>query len=169
MVFEFPLHIDIDNIIIGKRFQMSYDPIICINDISDHLPLVLSIKDIDPYKAPQTKIQTRKLDTKKMETLNNRINNIDGTNELNAKDANESFSTLHSFLNTQLNAIAPVKTIEVSDKKLIRNKWLTSGLMESMSKQRKLHKKTLQKNSTSQDHEKYRNTQIKGKVLHYKL
>ena len=88
---------------------MSYDPTICISNISDHLPLVVSINDIDPYKAPKTKIHTRKLDTKKMETLNNRIQNIDWTNELNTKDANESFNTLHNFLSTQLNDIAPVK------------------------------------------------------------
>ena len=135
----------IDNIIIGKRFQMSFDPTICISDISDHLSLVLSIEDTDLYRAPKTKIQTRELDTKNMETLNDRINEIDWTNELNVKDASESFNTLHNFLNTQLNVIAPVTTIEVSDKKLIRNKWLTSGLMKSMAKQRKLYKKTLQK------------------------
>ena len=63
----------IDNIIIGKKFQMPYEPTICISDISDHLPLVLSIDNIDPFKAPKTKIHTRKLDTKKMEILNNRI------------------------------------------------------------------------------------------------
>ena len=42
----------IDNIIIGKRFQMSFDPTICISDISDHLPLVVRIEDIDLYRAP---------------------------------------------------------------------------------------------------------------------
>ena len=144
----------IDNIIIGKGFQMSFDPTICISDISDHLPLVLSIEDIDPYRAPKTKIQTRKLNTKKMETLNNKINEIDWTNELKDKDANESFNILHEFLNNELNEIAPVTTIEVSGKKLIRNKWLTTRLMKSMAKQRKLYKKTIQKNSTTEDHEK---------------
>ena len=63
----------IDNIIIGKRFQMSFEPTICINDISDHLPLVLSLKNINPYKAPKTKIQTRKLDMNKMTLINDKI------------------------------------------------------------------------------------------------
>ena len=96
---------------------MSCDPTICISDITDHLPLVLSIEDIDQYKAPKTKIQTRKLNTKKMETLNDKINEIDWTNVLNEKDANESFNTFHEFLNNQLNEIAPITTIEVSGKK----------------------------------------------------
>ena len=134
---------------------MSFDPTICISDISDHLPLVLSIEDIDPYRAPKTKIETRKLNTKKMETLNNKINEIDWTNELKDKDTNESFNILHEFLNNQLNEIAPVTTIEVRGKKLIRNKWLTTGLMKSMAKQRKLYKKNNTKNSTTEDHEKY--------------
>ena len=74
-----------------------------------------------------------------MATLNTKINEIDWTNELIEKDANESFNTLHTFLSTQLNEIAPVTTIEVSRKKLIKNKWITSELMKSMSKQRKLY------------------------------
>ena len=133
----------IDNIIIGKIFQMSYEPIICISDISDHLPLVLSIDNIDPFKAPKTKICTRKLDNKKMETLNNRFQDVDWTTDLHDKDANESFNTLYNFLSDQLNDIAPVKMFEVSDKKIIKNKWLTSGLLKSMTKQRKLYKKNI--------------------------
>ena len=135
---------------------MSYEPTICISDISDHLPLVLSIDNIDPFKAPKTKIHTRKLDTKKMEILNNRIQDVDWTTVLHDKDANESLNTLHKFLGDKLNDIVPVKTFEVSDKKLIKNKWLTSGLLRCMTKQRKLYKKILQKNRKPQDHEQYR-------------
>ena len=146
----------IDNIIIGRKFQMSYEPTICISDISDHLPLVLSIDNIDPFKAPNTKIYTRKLDNKKMETLNTRIQEVDWTTVLHDKKANESLNTLHKFLSDQLDDIAPVKTFEVSDKKLIKNKWLTIGLLKCMTKQRKLYKKTLQKNNQPLDHEHYR-------------
>ena len=146
----------IDNIMIGKKFQMSYEPTICISDISDHLPLVLNIDNIDPFKVPKTKIQTRKLDTKKMELLNNRIQDMNWTTILHDKDANESFNTLHKIFGDQLNDIAPVKTLEVSDKKLIKNKWLSSGLLRCMNKQRRLYKKTLQKNRKPQDQEHYR-------------
>ena len=96
---------------------MAFHPTICITDISNHLPLVLNLENIDPYKAPKTKIQTRKLDSKKMTTLNNKINETNWTKEMDRKDANDSFNTLHKFLSTQLNEIAPVTTVKVSGKK----------------------------------------------------
>ena len=71
-------------------------------------------------------------------------------------DANESFNNLHNYISDQLNDIEPIKTFAISDKKLIRNKWLTSGLLKCMTKQRKLYKKTLQHNNKAQDHEQYR-------------
>ena len=123
----------IDNIIIGKKYQMEYEPTICISDISDHLPLVLSINNMYPYKLPKTKIETRKLDNKKMATLNNKILNVDWTTRLGNMDANESFNNLHNYISDQLNVIAPIKTFAINDKKLIRNKWLTSGLLKCMT------------------------------------
>ena len=146
----------IDNIIIGKKYQMDYEPTICISDISDHLPLVININNMNPYKLPKTKIETRKLDNNKIATLNNRIQSVDWSTELRDMDANESFNNLHSYISNQLNDIAPIKTFAFNDKKLIRNKWLTSGLLKCMTKQRQLYKKTLQNNSKTQDHEQYK-------------
>ena len=79
---------------------MSYEPTICISDISDYLPLVLSIDNIDPFKAPKTKIHTRKLDTKKMEILNSRIQDVDWTTILHDKDANEASTPYINSLGT---------------------------------------------------------------------
>ena len=135
---------------------MDYEPIICISDNSDHLPLVLSINNMYPYKLPKTKIKTRKLDNNKMATLNNRIQSVDWSTKLIDLDANESFNNLHNYISDQLNDIAPIKTFAINDKKLIRNKWLTNGLLKCMTKQRKLYKKTLQHNNKAQDHDQYR-------------
>ena len=40
----------IDNIIIGKKYQGVYNINIGISDISDHLPLILNIDNLNPYK-----------------------------------------------------------------------------------------------------------------------
>ena len=120
---------------------MSFEPTICISDISDHLPFVLSIKNLDPYKAPKTKIQTRKLDIKKITTINDKIKQIDWNTVLEEKSVNDSFNTFHEYLNNQLNETAPIATIEISSHKLIRNEWVSTGLMKCMTKQKKLYKK----------------------------
>ena len=68
-----------------------------------------------------TKIQTRKLDMKKMTLINDKIKQTDWNTILNEKDANDSFKLFHEYLNNQLNEIAPITTIEISSHKLIRN------------------------------------------------
>ena len=135
---------------------MDYEPTICISDISYHLPLVLSINNMHPLKLPQTKIEPENSKHNKMITLDDRIQNVEWPTKLMHKDANESFNNLHNYISDQLNDIAPIKTFPTNDKKLIRNKWLTSGLLKCMTKQRKLSKKTLQHNNKAQNHEQYR-------------
>ena len=107
----------IDNIMIGKKYQLDYEPTICISDISDHLPLVININNMYPYKLHKTKIETRKLDNNKMATLNNRIQSVDWSTKVRDMDANESFNNLHSYISNQLNDIAPIKTFAINDKK----------------------------------------------------
>ena len=55
----------IDNIMIGKKYQGRYSSNIGISDISDHLPLILNIDNMNPYKKVAKSITTRKLDSKK--------------------------------------------------------------------------------------------------------
>ena len=86
----------IDNIILGKKFQMSFEPTICISDISDHLSLVINIKNLDPFKAPNTKLQTRKLDTNKISPINDKMKEINWNTELKEKNANDSFNIFHT-------------------------------------------------------------------------
>ena len=102
---------------IGKKYQLDYEPTICISDISDQLPLVININNMYPYKLPKTKIETRKLDNNKMATLNNRIQSVDWSTKVRDMDANESFNNLHSYISNQLNDIAPIKTFAINDKK----------------------------------------------------
>ena len=83
---------------IGKKYEGEYSTNIGISDISDHLPLILNIDNINPYKKAARNITTRTLDSKNMELLNERIMNEDWERMLNGKNTNESFTMFHSTI-----------------------------------------------------------------------
>ena len=88
----------IDNIFIGKKYQGGYTSNIEISDISDHLPLILNISNLNPYRKAAMNITTRKLDTKKMELLNERIRSENWEAMLHNRYTNDSFTTFHNIV-----------------------------------------------------------------------
>ena len=151
----------IDNIFIGRKYQGGFKSNIGISDISDHLPIIVTLDNLNPYSKAAKPIITRKLDANKMDLMNERLNAEDWEGILHNKNTNESFNVFHKIVQKHLNDIAPLKTVKIPPKKLIRDDWMTPGLMKCTQKQRKLYKATLldkkdeQKNMT---YKTYRNT-----------
>ena len=63
----------LDNIIIGRTFQSDYESNIVVNDMSDHLPFLLKIKDPSIFTKPPQKITTRGLNDEKISDLNKKL------------------------------------------------------------------------------------------------
>ena len=133
----------IDNIFIGKKYQGGYSSNIGISDISDHSPLILNINNLNPYKKIAKNITTRKLDTEKMNLLNDRIKAEKREQRLHSKNTNESFTIFHTTIQKHLNDIAPIKTVIIPPKRIIKDDWMTPGLLKCTQKQRTLYKATL--------------------------
>ena len=127
----------IDNIFIGKKYMGEYTSNIGISDISDHLPLILNIKNLNPCKKTAKHITTRKLDTEKMNQINDRMKVEDWEALLHNKDTNESFTIFHNTLQRHINDIAPIKTIKIPPKRILRDEWMTPGLLKCTQKQKK--------------------------------
>ena len=153
---------------IGRKYQGTYSTNIGISDISNHLPLILNIENMNPYKKAARYITTRKLDPNKMELLNERTRSEDWDEMLNGKNTNESFTIFHNITQKHINDIAPLKTVKIPPKRIIKDDWMTPGLLKCTQKQRKLYKATLtNKHQTTQDsYKNYRNnlTRILRKV-----
>ena len=146
----------IDNIFIGKNYQGNYTSNIGISDISDHLPLVLNIKNLNPYKKIAKHITTRKLDIKKMKQINDKMAIEDWEKLLENKDTNESFTLFHETLQKHIHDIAPLKTFKIPAKRILRDEWMTPGLLKCTQKQKRLYKTTLNKDSNEKAHITYR-------------
>ena len=146
----------IDNIMIGRNYQSVYTSMILLIDISDHCPTMLELPNIDIHKTEPKKMQTRKLDPINIKKINDKLHDTNWKTVFDNLDTEDSYNVYQAKLNIILNEITPVKEYTINPNKILKEQWMTPGLMKCTMKQRSLYKKTLLKSSTEIDHQKYK-------------
>ena len=137
----------IDNIVIGRNYQSAYTSMILLGDISDHCPTMLELPNIDIYKTEPKRIQTRKLNPINIKKINNILQETNWENLLDNFDREESYNVYQTTLNGILDEITPVQEYTINPNKILKEQWMTPGLMKCTMKQKKLYKKTLNSSS----------------------
>jgi hypothetical protein len=138
----------IDNIYISTKRKPNIHSAILTVDISDHLP-VITCAGSNKHRA-KTKpkiIHKRQITECVMNKIANTINrtNWQYLEKLNTNEAYAAFSnTLSEIINTE----APEKTIVIPASRVIREPWMTIGLITSSRKLNKLYKKKIGKDGT---------------------
>ena len=130
----------IDNIMIGRKFQTNYESMIAISDISDHFPCIVNIMGTQLFKKKKSVITTRGLNTRKIEQIKTKLNQINWNEELIHKDTSDAFDTFHEELLNTLDSIAPYHEVIIARNKLRRDPWMSMGLMRCLRKQHTLYK-----------------------------
>ena len=112
------------------------------------LGLVISVTTYHSYsnhtslnctkKQPIT-ITTRAINEEKCGTINTRLQNIDWDNELNSKSENEAYTCFHTKMQEILNTETPIKTIKIKPSKVLKEPWMSPGLLRSIKKQKQLY------------------------------
>ena len=133
----------LDNIIIGRTFQSDYEPSIIVNDMSDHLPCLLKIKNPSIFLKSAIKITTRGLNYEKVCQLNNKLAEINWDDKLGNGSVTEQYTKFHDTLLNSIDEVAPYHTIKIPRNKVIKNPWLSAGLHKCHKKQQQLYRKTL--------------------------
>ena len=79
---------------------------------------------------------------------------------MNNKNANIAFEIFQKELMTSINEHAPERERRISSKKIVRDPWITTSLMKSLTKQKKLYKEMLthKTDHSKQKYTEYRNT-----------
>ena len=144
----------IDNIIIGRNHHSVYTSMILLTDLSDHCPTMLEMPNIDIYKTEPKKIYTRRLNPLNIKKINDKLQETDWETILDSLDTENSYSVYQETINNILNEISPVKEYTIDPNKVLKEQWMTPGLMKCTLKQRNLYKKTLRNSSNDIDHEK---------------
>ena len=155
----------IDNIIIGPSLQSDYESDIIVSDLSDHFPCLLKVRSPYLFHKQPKRITTRALSALKIAELNNRILEIDWTSKLDNQNVDVQYETFSQTLTDIMDTVSPYHTIKIPYKKVIRDPWLTKGLLQCYKKQKTLYKESLKRNSTEQDVNKYRTYRNKLKEI----
>ena len=144
----------IDNVLVSGKLQQNWNCKLIIDDISDHLPCLITLNNQNKSVKGKQKIEYRTLDDHAISQIKNSLDHINWDIELKNLNASKGFDKFHDYL---IETIKKVK--EINCKKIIRDPWITSGLMISLNKQRLLYRAQLGCGNTVPTHKykEYRN------------
>ena len=73
--------------------------------------------------------------------INDKLQETDCESILDSLDTENSYIVYQETINNILNEISPVKEYTINPNKVLKEQWMTPGLMKCTMKQRKLYKK----------------------------
>ena len=123
----------IDNILLSKKLQPEFESLIIIDDLSDHLPCLVTLRN---FQQIDNKNFTTKriINNKAIDKIKADLSNMDWNHLLNDKSASDSFKAFHNEIMLSLNKHAPERLIKERPKK-IKTPWMTPGLKHSILKE----------------------------------
>ena len=159
----------IDNVFIGKKLQNNFTSSILIDDISDHFPSIVFLKNQKICKKEPLKIQTREINDSKIAELKDTLDKVNWEDRLSGSNANDAFDSFHTLLVETVETVLPEKTKTINYNKIIRDPWLNSGIWKSLHKQKTLYQVMLRsgKKEALEKYKCYLNT-LKRLIRHSK-
>jgi hypothetical protein len=164
----------IDNLYVSVKNKTNIKSCILCVDISDHLPILVCTGTTKRDKTNPLIIRKRFMTDTAIQNINSELQhkNWDYLHNMNTNDAYTEFA---NTLNNIIDNAAPEKIIKIAPSRVIRDLWMTRGLIASSRTLNKLHKKALGKPKTDAQHEKfirfrniYNKTKRTAKQNHYK-
>ena len=147
----------IDNVLISQSLQAQMHPHLIVEDISDHLPILVVLKDLNKSIRGSNLIKSRNLSTNNLEKIGSDLRRHDWQKLLSKSNASQGFSIFHRILCDTIDKHAPETVKRINAKKIIKNPWITSGIMKSLSKQRQMFKAHLKGDVSTFNYINYRN------------
>ena len=107
----------IDNVFISQSWLENFDSGILINDTSDHLPSIVSIKNLKLCKHVPVQITTRDTRTRNMNALKDSLRQINWCEVVEDSTPSKSMSSLHERLTHEIDHFTPLKTYCINPRK----------------------------------------------------
>ena len=147
----------IDNVLISQSLQAQMCPHLIVEDISDHLPILIVLRDLNKSVRGSNLIKSRNLNTSNLEKIGNDIRRQDWQKLLSKSNASQGFTIFHKILCDTIDKHAPETVKRINAKKIIKNPWITSGIIKSLSRQWQMFKAHLKGDISTFNYRKYRN------------
>ena len=132
-------------------------PHLIVEDISDHLPILIVLKELNKSVRGSNLIKSRNLNTRNLEKISRDIRRHDWQKLLSKSNASQSFATFHKILCDSIDKHAPETVKRINVKKIIRDPWITNGIMKSLSIQWQMFKAHLKGDVSTFNYRQYRN------------
>ena len=145
----------IDNIMMSMHLHGKASTNLLLSDISDHLPSICIIDNVNHSLAKNQFTTSRKLTEKTLKEINDVLASHDWTVLLNSNDVNENFNIWHNTVLNCIDKIAPEKRRKLNPKKQEYSPWLTKGIKNSSRKKNKLYKEWLTDRTNTVKHTNY--------------
>ena len=161
----------IDNIFIPLDLVVMSTSHVIIEDMSDHLPVLLVLNGVSTGKSCEHVLESHDLRPKNINSLRTSIKNVDWdvflSNVMPHNDVsdivipqnvavNELFDKFHNKLQELLDKHVPIRKRVLKEKKYRREPWVTNGLSLSISKSKRLYKKSITHGTSESAVSKYK-------------
>ena len=150
----------IDNIYTNVSNFTSIKSGIISADISDHLPVFAFFNKIPnkkEHKGP-LKFQYRQINDKNLAKVRDDLSSHDWSG-VQSVSVDEAFDTIITTVNQSVQVHCPLKTANISEKNIIREPWMTSGLLKSSKIINKKYRKSLYCDKLSPEYLNLKNKQ----------
>ena len=144
----------IDNIFVSEELLLDCKSGILVNDMSDHLPCLLTLQNIDYDTNSPNMTITRDLSDTKLTNIKKELSDINWQETLHHDNCQDNYTTFDKTLTNVLDKHAPVKLKKMRPH-VKSEPWVTPGLRKCRHKQKRLYKKFID-NRTDINETKYK-------------
>ena len=144
----------IDNIYVSNSLSNNSKSCIILSDISDHFPCLTMITEANIESRNPLVFKARKVTTEAINRINQRLSDYDWT-ILDNLCTNSCYDKLLDNIIYCLDQECPEKTVVIPYNKIIKEPWMTEGLMKSANERDKLFKKCTGLDKSHPRHQAY--------------
>ena len=148
----------IDNVFISEQLQRNFDSGLIVEDISDHLPSIVLMKQTQLTDKSPIEFNSRNLTEDRISRIKAELMQVDWNGTLNNEDCSVNFENFCMKLKTIMDSIAPIKHVQISGKHHFVEPWMTTGLETASRNNKKLYLETLRKGCSVSAMEKYKSS-----------
>ena len=140
----------------SKNLHKYFESSIILDDISDHLPLLVLLKQTKLLDNKPINFESRKLNENTIRLIKQKLFQVDWTKILNATNCSDNFDLFSSKLNEIMDSASPLMKVKISAKRKYCEPWMTRGLEISGHHKLCLYKETLKVTAMRKDITKYK-------------
>ena len=146
----------IDNIFVSDHLYRDFESALILNDISDHLPLLMLLEQTKFVNKQPLEFPSRSLNEKTIKEIKERLYKIDWIGLLNKKMSNENFNMFCKKVKDTMDLFHQKKSVRISYKRKFVEPWMSHAIEKSSKWKMVLHKVSFKANATEKDIQDYK-------------